>query len=129
MHVLTSFDMSVIKVLSFCFLIYTVCHESHFHYGYHIYAAAILSYFDAEWGKAHFEEVLLLIRDIANPSLEDKYFPIFRHKDLYIGNSWASGISTIGGQPFLNGRNQESSSEAIAAYEGISLYGYIMVSY
>ena len=30
--------------------------------------------------------------------------------------------------PLLNGRNQESSSEAIAAYESIGLYGEVMVS-
>jgi len=70
----------------------------------------------------------MLVRDIANPSSEDEYFPAFRHKDWYLGNSWASGIPTVGGQPYLNGRNQESSSEAIAAYEGVALFGYSMVS-
>lgn len=51
------------------------------HFGYHIYAAAILSEFDREWGRTHFEEVLLLIRDIANPSVKDTFFPVFRQKD------------------------------------------------
>ena len=101
---------------------------SHFHYGYIIYGAAIVAHYDPEWGREHFEDVLLLVRDIANPSSQDTYFPTFRHKDWYIGNSWASGISTVGGQPYANGRNQESSSEAIAAYEAIALYGSAMVS-
>lgn len=40
-----------------------------------------------------------------------------------MGSSWASGIVTLAGQPNLNGRNQESSAEAIHAYEAIALYG------
>lgn len=112
--------MSLLLLLSPC--------TSHFHYGYHIYAAAVVAHFDPEWGRTHFEEVLLLIRDIANPSVKDNFFPTFRHKDWYLGNSWANGIPVIGGQPYLNGRNQESSSEAIAAYEGVALFGSAMVS-
>ena len=68
---------------------------------------------------------MLLVRDIANPSRDDDSFPTFRHKDWYQGNSWASGVVI---PPLLNGRNQESSSEAIAAYEGVGLFGEVMVS-
>jgi len=97
--------------------------DHHFHYGYHIYAAAVVAHFDAGWGKKHFEDVLLLVRDIANPSQLDTSFPVFRHKDIYLGGSWASGIVI---PPLLNGRNQESSSEAIASYESVGLYGDVM---
>ena len=99
--------------------------DHHFHYGYLIYAAAVVSNYDYVWARKHFEEVLLLIRDIANPSTHDKFFPQFRQKDWFLGSSWASGIATLGGQPYPNGRNQESSSEAIHAYEGIALYGSV----
>ncbi len=71
----------------------------------------------------NFENVLILVRDIANPSKEDKFFPQFRHKDWYQGSSWASGIAY---PAYLNGNNQESSSEAIAAYEGVALFGKVM---
>ena len=71
----------------------------------------------------NFENVLLLVRDIANPSDDDHFFPMFRHKDWYQGSSWASGIPY---PAFLNGKNQESSSEAIAAYEGVALFGQVM---
>lgn len=98
--------------------------DHHFHYGYHIYAAATVSHFDNDWGRKHFEQVLYLVRDIANPSEDDVYFPKCRQKDWYQGNSWASGVV----RPFPNGRNQESSSEAIAAYEAVSLFGNEMVS-
>lgn len=97
--------------------------DHHFHYGYHIYAAAVVAHFDADWGKANFERVLVLIRDIANPSRDDTYFPLFRHKDWYHGSSWASGIS-LPVSP--TGMNQESSSEAIASYEAVALYGKTM---
>lgn len=83
--------------------------------------------YDRDWGRRYFERVMLVIRDIANPSENDKFFPVFRQKDWYLGNSWASGIALFGGRPYLNGRNQESSSEAIAAYEGIAMYGSTMM--
>jgi hypothetical protein len=98
--------------------------DLHFHYGYHIYAAAVVAHFDHDWGKKFFEEVLLLVRNIASPS-DDDYFPSWRLKDWYEGHSWASGIA----QPIpSNGRNQESSSESIAGYEAVALYGATMAS-
>lgn len=99
--------------------------DLHFHYGYHIYAAAVVSHFDPDWAKKYFERVLLLVRNIANPAESGDYFPAFRHKDWYQGHSWASGVVP----PYLNGRNQESSSESIAAYEAVALYGKVMVRY
>ena len=50
-----------------------------------------------------------------SPSIRDNYFPTYRMKDWYLGNSWAGGIAMV----YPNGRNQESSSESIAAYEGM----------
>jgi endo-1,3(4)-beta-glucanase len=99
--------------------------DHHFHYGYHIYAAAVVAHFDERWGQENYERVLLLIRDFANPSSTlDRAFPVFRNKDWYFGSSWASGIT----RPiFPNGMNQESSSEAIAAYEAVALFGSTMV--
>ena len=43
---------------------------------------------------------------------------------MYQGNSWANGIGVI----FLNGMNQESSSEAIASYEAVALFGKTMMN-
>lgn len=98
--------------------------DHHFHYGYHIYAAAAIAHFDPDWGRANFERVMLFIRDIANPSKDDPYFPTTRHKDWFHGSSWASGIS-LPVSP--TGMNQESSSEAIAGYEAVALLGKTMV--
>lgn len=83
-----------------------------------------MSLFDPMWGREMFQKVLVLIRCIANPSDNDLYFTMWRHKDWFRGNSWASGIARL----YINGKNQESSSEAIAAYEAIALYGRAVVS-
>jgi endo-1,3(4)-beta-glucanase len=99
--------------------------DHHFHYGYHIYAAAVVAKYDPSWGKEYFDKVLLYIRDIANPSTEDEYFTQFRQKDWFLGSSWASGIVSAENSP--HGRNEESSSEAIAAYEAVALFGSVMV--
>mmetsp|Transcript_223 Transcript_223/g.544 ORF Transcript_223/g.544 Transcript_223/m.544 type:complete len:1015 (+) Transcript_223:213-3257(+) len=99
--------------------------DHHFHYGYHIYAAAALAHFDPAWGMDYYEDVLLLVRDFANPSEEDTAFPVFRNKDWYRGHSWASGLTK---PMFDNIMNQESTSEAIMAYEAVALFGKTMAS-
>ena len=55
--------------------------DHHYHFGYHIYAAAILCKYDHAWARQYYDHVLMLVRDIANPSDSDPYFPTFRHKD------------------------------------------------
>jgi endo-1,3(4)-beta-glucanase len=55
--------------------------DHHFHYGYHIFAAAVVIKFDPAWGMKFHESVLALVRDIANPSIADPFFPQWRHKD------------------------------------------------
>ena len=100
--------------------------DHHFHYGYMVYAAAIVANHRPEWAREYFDRILLYVRDIANPSSHDKYFPMFRQKDWYLGNSWAAGLMSAELSP--HGREQESSSEAIAAFEGIALLGNVMVS-
>lgn len=93
---------------------------------YFVYAAAVLAHFDPSWGMEHFEDVLLLIRDFANPSDQDKAFPTYRNKDWYRGHSWASGFSAD--PMFPNIMNQESLSEAIASFESVALFGKVMTS-
>ena len=50
---------------------------------------------------------------------------MWRQKDWYLGNSWAAGLMSAELSP--HGREQESSSEAIAAFEGIALFGGAMM--
>eukprot|EP00996_Jenningsia_fusiforme_P000107 NODE_106_length_3255_cov_4672.497505_g96_i0.p1 GENE.NODE_106_length_3255_cov_4672.497505_g96_i0~~NODE_106_length_3255_cov_4672.497505_g96_i0.p1 ORF type:complete len:588 (+),score=90.32 NODE_106_length_3255_cov_4672.497505_g96_i0:1063-2826(+) len=92
--------------------------DHHFHYGYFIYAAAVVARFDDGWAERYGEKVLVLIRDIANPSVHDPYFTPYRHFDWFVGHSWALGIT-----PDPLGRNQESTSEAANAWYGMYLFG------
>lgn len=96
--------------------------DHHFHWGYHVYAAAVAAKFNKGWARAHRERLLLPARDIASP-VADGSFPAARHKDWYMMISWASGIATAGGMPYRQGRNQESTSEAVSGYYGVALLG------
>ena len=94
--------------------------DHHFHYGYFIYAAAVL----AKQKKTAFlskysAAMACIIGDIANMNDKWRLFPHARHKDFYDGHSWASGLF-----PQNNGKSQESASEAINAYYAVSLYGW-----
>lgn len=85
--------------------------DHHFHYGYHIHACAIIGKIDqlvgdGSWLNNNKEWVTNLIRDVANPSEKDKYFPVFRNFDFYIGHSFAHGITV-----YADGKDEESSSE------------------
>jgi endo-1,3(4)-beta-glucanase len=92
--------------------------DHHFHYGYHIYAAAALARTDPAFATTHRGGLLALVRDIANPSGSDPRFPRFRHMDFFRGHSWAAGLSALG-----DGQDQESTSEAINAWYALRLLG------
>lgn len=96
-----------------------VYNDHYFHWGYYIYAAAVIAHFDSSWATAYQTKVNDVIRDIANPSPSgDPYFTQLRHYDWFEGHSWAAGLQSNG-----DGRNQESTSEALHAWYGINLWG------
>lgn len=80
--------------------------DHHFHYGYFIQAAATLARFDAPFFDANKAAFDTFVRDVCNPDASDPDFPFTRHKDLFDGHSWASGLFQQ-----ANGKGQESSSE------------------
>ena len=92
--------------------------DHHFHYGYHLYALAVIGKENPEYLQENEPQVMDLIRDIANPSSEDPFFTNTRHKDFFNWHSWAAGMYEFG-----DNRNQESSSEALNAYYGVYLIG------
>ncbi|ODV85577.1 glycoside hydrolase family 81 protein [[Candida] arabinofermentans NRRL YB-2248] len=99
--------------------------DHHFHYGYHIHAAALVCLVDREFGDGSFYDkckdwIETLIRDVANPSTLDKYFPVFRSFDFYNGHSFANGLFAHG-----DGKDEESSSEDYHCYYGIKLWGMV----
>lgn len=95
--------------------------DHHFHWGYHLYAAAVMARNDPAFVTAHRAGLISMVRDIANPSAVDPHFPRFRAMDFFRGHSWAAGLSE-----FADGQNQESSSEAINAWYGMHLLGVAM---
>jgi len=90
--------------------------DHHFHYGYFLYAAAVLARHDPSVVTRYAPVMNLLAADIGSVGGTD--FPDRRAFDAYAGHSWASGTS-----PFADGNNQESVSEAVNAYAGLSLWG------
>jgi len=96
--------------------------DHHFHYGYWIFAMAQIALRDPAWAtKERWGGMVdLLIADIATPVRGGEKFPFLRNFDPYEGHSWASGVD-LG--PF--GNNQESSSEAVNAWAGLTLWGEI----
>lgn len=91
-----------------------------FHYGYYIYASAVLATIDPDWLAQNKERVNLLARDIANPSLEDKHFPLMRTYDWFRMQNFADA------GPDANGPNTESSSESINANYALALWGAVI---
>lgn len=90
--------------------------DHHFHYGYFLYAAGVLAEDDPALAEKWAPVMNLLAADIATQG-ESTYFPERRAFDAYAGHSWASGTS-----PFADGNNQESSSEAVNAWNGLALW-------
>ena len=95
-----------------------------FHYGYYVYAASVVAALDTDkenpWLPAYVEKVNLLVRDIANPSLDDTHFPIMRTFDWYR----LQNIADTGPDP--NGGNTESSSESINASYALATWGAVL---
>ncbi|PTA66507.1 glycosyl hydrolase [Deinococcus arcticus] len=87
--------------------------DHHFHWGYFIKAAALLTQYRPSWpggttpqGRTWGASINDLIMDAANWTTNTSQFPRLRNFDPYAGHSWAAGHSG-----FAAGNNQESSSE------------------
>ena len=70
----------------------TYYNDHHFHYGYHVLAAAVIAHLDSNWLAANKDYVNSLTRDYANPSAQDTWFPKNRMFDWYHGHSFAHGL-------------------------------------
>ncbi len=91
--------------------------DHHFHYGYFLYALGVLAQDDSALVAKYRPMADLMSADIASLSATEA-FPQRRSFDDWAGHSWASGTS-----PFGDGNNQESSSEAVNAWAGLTLWG------
>ncbi|KAJ2898011.1 hypothetical protein MKZ38_004229 [Zalerion maritima] len=95
--------------------------DHHFHYGYHVFAAAVIGFLDPSWVAENKAYVNSLVRDYANPSNKDPYFPEWRSFDWFHGHSWAHGLF-----PTSDGKNQESSSEDAMAIYATKMWGHVI---
>ena len=92
--------------------------DHHFHYGYFLYAAGMIAADDPALAASWAPVMNLLAADLATTEADEStWFPVRRTFDAYAGHSWASGTS-----PFADGNNQESSSEAVNAWNGLALW-------
>ncbi|KAJ9666600.1 endo-1,3-beta glucanase [Coniosporium apollinis] len=99
----------------------TYYNDHHFHYGYFVYAAAVIGYLDPAWlsqgrNKAW---VNMLVRDFAN-SVHGDFFPFSRSFDWYHGHSWAKGLFES-----ADGKDQESTSEDSFASYALKMWGRV----
>ena len=98
----------------------TYYNDHHFHFGYFVYAAAIIGYLDPAWLNSGTNKAFIdaLVRDFANSVVDDEYYPFSRSFDWYNGHSWAKGLF-----PSADGKDQESSSEDTMASLAVKMWG------
>ena len=102
--------------------------DHHFHYGYFVYASALLCMFDDDFRQQYGPMAHLVALDYANPYKSEpltsnlspfaSYFPSFRTFNPYLGHSFAGGMGNEG-----NGNGQESSSESMQGWGGVWMLG------
>jgi len=93
--------------------------DHHFHYGYLLYAAAVAAAEDPELAAEIGPVFDQVAADIASGA-DSATFPAIRAFDPVAGHSWASGYV-----PFGDANNQESSSEAVSAWNAVALWGAV----
>lgn len=91
--------------------------DHHFHYGYFVYASAVLCLLDDGFRSQYGQMAREVARDYAN-WLRSTDEPWFRTFDPYCGHSFAGGMGNVG-----NGNGQESTSEAIQGWGGVWMLG------
>jgi endo-1,3(4)-beta-glucanase len=95
--------------------------DHHFHYGYFVYAAAVIGMIEPGWlseGEGRNKKwVNMLVRDFANP-VNDEGFPFSRSFDWFHGHSWAKGLFESG-----DGKDEESTSEDSFASYALKMWG------
>lgn len=99
----------------------TYYNDHHYHYGYFVHAASILGHIDPTWlTTANVDYVNALVRDVANPSNLDPYFPVSRSFDWFVGHSWSKGIFAS-----ADGKDEESGSEDYNFAYAMKLWGIV----
>ncbi|KAI3931037.1 hypothetical protein MKW92_027953 [Papaver armeniacum] len=96
-----------------------VYNNHHYHLGHFLYAIAVLARFDPAWGEKYRPQAYSLMADFMNFNTKmNPHYPRLRNFDLWKLHSWAGGLTE-----FADGRNQQSTSEAVNAYYSAALLG------
>jgi len=97
--------------------------DHHYHWGYYVVSAAMLVELMPEMkdDAAFVDFINMFVRDVANPSEDDPYFPQFRAFDWFDMHSWSRGL-----KPDPNGKDQESTSEEVNFHYGLLLWGKVL---
>ncbi|KAK9118588.1 hypothetical protein Scep_016681 [Stephania cephalantha] len=96
-----------------------VYNDHHYHLGYFLYAIAVLAKIDVAWGRKYRSQAYALMADFMNLGKRaNSNYPRLRNFDEWKLHSWAGGLTE-----FADGRNQESTSEAVNAYYSAALMG------
>lgn len=96
-----------------------IYNDHHYHLGYFLYGIAVLAKIDPAWGRKYRPQAYSLMADFMNLGRRsNSNYPRLRCFDLYKLHSWAGGLTE-----FADGRNQESTSEAVNAYYSAALMG------
>jgi endo-1,3(4)-beta-glucanase len=98
----------------------TYYNDHHFHFGYFVYAAAVIGYLDPTWlakgdNKAWTN---MLVKDFAESDYNGRDYPFSRSFDWFHGHSWAKGLFES-----VDGKDQESTSEDGFASFAIKMWG------
>ena len=91
--------------------------DHHFHYGYFVYTAGLLSQLQPGFAAQYGDMARLIAKQYANYDRGDRRFPFFRTFDMWRGHSFADGNG------FPDGNNQESTGEAVNSWAGMILLG------
>ncbi|ONK69448.1 uncharacterized protein A4U43_C05F22990 [Asparagus officinalis] len=96
-----------------------IYNDHHYHLGYFLYAIAVLAKLDPAWGRKYRPQAYSMMADIMTLSRRGgSNYTRLRCFDLWKLHSWAGGLTE-----FADGRNQESTSEAVNAYYSAALMG------
>lgn len=96
-----------------------IYNDHHYHLGYFLYAISVLVKIDPSWGRKYRPQAYSLMADFMTLSKKKtSNYPRLRCFDLWKLHSWAGGLTE-----FADGRNQESTSEAVNAYYSAALMG------
>ncbi|KAK7316222.1 hypothetical protein VNO77_35079 [Canavalia gladiata] len=96
-----------------------IYNDHHYHLGYFVYGIAVLAKIDPVWGRKYKPQAYSLMADFMTLSRSSRSnYTRLRCFDLYKLHSWAGGLTE-----FADGRNQESTSEAVNAYYSAALMG------